>query len=112
MRLPIEYALGHPQRGHLFTQPLDIWHMPDLHFEEPDTENFPALALAYEAGRTGGTMPAVFNAADEAAVARFLRGEIRFPEITDRIASAMARHRVIPDPTLDDILETGRTVRI
>ena len=112
MRLPIEYALGYPQRGRLFTQPLDIWHMPDLHFEEPDTENFPALALAYEAGRTGGTMPAVFNAADEAAVARFLRGEIRFPEIADRIASAMARHRVIPDPTLDDILETGRTVRI
>ena len=111
MRLPIEYALGYPHRGALITQPLDVWHMPDLHFEEPDTETFPALALAYEAGRTGGTLPTVFNAADEQAVALFLRGTIPFPAIADRIASAMARHRVIPDPTLDDILETEHWVR-
>ena len=111
MRLPIEYALGYPHRGALITEPLDIWRMPDLHFEEPDTETFPALALAFEAGRTGGTLPTVFNAADELAVARFLRGEIRFPEIADFIASAMARHAVLPDPTLDDILETERWVK-
>ena len=111
MRLPIEYALGYPHRGALVTQPLDVWHMPDLHFEEPDTDTFPALALAYEAGRTGGTLPTVFNAADELAVARFLRGDIRFPEIADFIADAMAKHRVIPDPTLDDILETERWVK-
>ena len=111
MRLPIEYALGYPHRGALITQPLDVWHMPDLHFEEPDTETFPALALAYEAGRTGGTLPTVFNAADELAVARFLRGELRFLQIADFIASAMAKHRLIPDPSLDDILETERWVR-
>ena len=111
MRLPIEYALGYPHRGTLITQPLDVWHMPDLHFEEPDTETFPALALAYEAGRTGGTLPTVFNAADELAVARFLRGELRFLQIADFIASAMAKHRLIPDPSLDDILETERWVR-
>ncbi|MBQ6076256.1 MAG: 1-deoxy-D-xylulose-5-phosphate reductoisomerase [Lachnospiraceae bacterium] len=111
MRLPIEYALGYPRRGALITQPLDVWHMPDLHFEEPDTETFPALALAYEAGRTGGTLPTVFNAADELAVARFLHGELRFLQIADFIASAMAKHRLIPDPSLDDILETERWVR-
>lgn len=104
MRLPIEYALGYPRRGELMTAELDFWDMPDLHFEKPDTETFPALALAYEAGRTGGTMPTVFNMADELAVAAFLRGEISFPGITEAIGQAMAGHRVIDNPSIDDIL--------
>ena len=104
MRLPIEYALGYPRRGELMTAELDFWDMPDLHFEKPDTETFPALALAYEAGRTGGTMPTVFNMADELAVAAFLRGEISFPGITEAIGEAMARHRVMENPDIDDIL--------
>ena len=104
MRLPIEYALGYPRRGELMTAELDFWDMPDLHFEKPDTETFPALALAYEAGRTGGTMPTVFNMADELAVAAFLRGEISFPGITEAIGQAMAGHRVIENPSIDDIL--------
>ena len=104
MRLPIEYALGYPERGALMTKALDFWDVPDLHFEKPDTETFPALALAYEAGRVGGTLPTVFNMADEQAVAAFLREEISFPAITEAIGEAMARHRVIPSPSIEDIL--------
>lgn len=104
MRLPIEYALGYPERGALMTKALDFWDVPDLHFEKPDTETFPALALAYEAGRVGGTLPTVFNMADEQAVAAFLREEISFPAITEAIGEAMARHRVIPNPSIEDIL--------
>ena len=104
MRLPIEYALGYPSRGTLMTEALNFWDLPDLHFEAPDTATFPALALAFEAGRRGGTMPAVFNMADEQAVAAFLRGEISFPAITEAIGEAMARHRVIENPGLEDIL--------
>ena len=108
MRLPIEYALAYPRRGELMTRTLDFWDLPDLHFEKPDLETFPALALAYEAGRTGGTMPTVFNAADEKAVVQFLKGEISFPAITDAIQTAMARHRVIQNPDIEDILEVQK----
>ena len=104
MRLPIEYAMGYPERGGLMTEALDFWNMPDLHFEKPDTETFPALALAYQAGRIGGTMPTVFNMADEQAVAAFLREEISFPAITEAIGEAMARHRVNLNPSIDEIL--------
>ena len=111
MRLPIEYALTYPKRAAAMTKALDFWEMPDLHFEKPDLENFPALALAYEAGRRGGTMPTVFNAANELAVADFLRGCLSYPGIAERIAQAMARHRVTEDPSLEEILAAEEEVR-
>ncbi len=111
MRLPIEYALGYPERGELITEEADFWQMGDLHFEKPDFERFPALVLAYEAGRTGGTLPTVFNAADELAVADFLKGKLAYPEIAERIAAAMAAHRVQADPDLETVLATERELR-
>ena len=111
MRLPIEYALTYPKRAAAMTKALDFWEMPDLHFEKPDLENFPALALAYEAGRRGGTMPTVFNAANELAVADFLHGHLSYPGIAERIAQAMARHRVTEDPSLEEILAVEEEVR-
>ena len=111
MRLPIEYALGYPRRGELITEEADFWNMPALTFEKPSFEKFPALGLAYEAGRAGGILPTVFNTADELAVADFLAGRISYPAITERIADAMAACRNISDPTLDDILAAERELR-
>ena len=111
MRLPIEYALTYPVRRTQMTGELDFWNMPDLHFEKPDLENFPALALAYEAGRTGGTMPTVFNAANEIAVAKFLAGKLKYLEIAEHIAEAMAKHRVTKNPSLEEILAAEETLR-
>ena len=111
MRLPIEYALNYPVRGTGMTKTLDFWELPDLHFEKPDFETFPALALAYEAGRTGGTMPTVFNAANELAVADFLAGKLSYPGIAERIAKAMAQHRVTEDPSLEEVLAAEQEAR-
>ena len=105
MRLPIIYALYYPERRFLDTKLLDFWNLQDLHFEEPDMVSFPALKLAYEAIRAGGSMPAVFNIANELAVSRFLNGEIGFTDISDYIGEAMAGHSLIKDPDIDDILE-------
>ena len=106
MKLPIQYALYYPERRYLAGDRLDFAALGSITFEAPDTENFPGLALAYQAGETGGTMPTVFNAANEWAVARFLAGEIGFLDIADAIGEAMAAHRVIPHPNLEEILET------
>ncbi len=111
MRLPIEYALGYPDRGPCMGGTLNFWEIADLHFEKPDLEHFPTLKLAYEAGKTGGTMPTVYNTADELAVAAFLKGKCRYPEIAETIAKAMAAHRVIKDPDLETVLETEREIR-
>ncbi|MBQ0146200.1 MAG: 1-deoxy-D-xylulose-5-phosphate reductoisomerase, partial [Lachnospiraceae bacterium] len=105
MRLPIIYALYYPERRFLDTKLLDFWNLQDLHFEEPDMVSFPALKLAYEAIRAGGSMPAVFNIANELAVSRFLNGEIGFTDISDYIGEAMAGHSLIKDPDIEDILE-------
>ncbi len=111
MRLPIEYALNYPKRGAEMTQALDFWNMSALTFEKPDPETFPALALAYEAGRAGGTMPTVFNAANEIAVADFLAGKQSYLGIADSIGEAMARHRVVKDPSLEEILAVEKELR-
>ena len=111
MRLPIEYALHYPKRGPAMTQALDFWELPALSFEKPDTKTFPALALAFEAGRTGGTMPTVFNAANEQAVADFLKGELSYLGIAERIEKAMARHRPVKDPSLEEILAAEEEAR-
>ena len=106
MKLPIQYALYYPQRRYLPGERLDFWRIGKLDFERPDTETFRALALAYQAGRTGGSLPTVFNAANEMAVAKFLDRQIGYLEITDLIGECMERHVNIPSPSLDEILDT------
>ena len=110
MRLPIQYALYYPERRYLPGDRLDFWKLSQITFEKPDLENFHGLALAYEAGRRGGSLPTVFNAANEYAVAKFLNREISYLEITDMIQKAMEHHKVIHDPTVEQILETEREV--
>ena len=110
MRLPIQYALYYPERRYLPGDRLDFWKLSQITFEKPDLENFHGLALAYEAGRRGGSLPTVFNAANEYAVAKFLNREISYLEITDMIQKAMENHKVIDDPTVEQILETEREV--
>lgn len=110
MRLPIQYALYYPERRYLPGDRLDFWKLSQITFEKPDLESFHGLALAYEAGRRGGSLPTVFNAANEYAVAKFLNREISYLEITDMIQKAMEHHKVIDDPTVEQILETEREV--
>ena len=110
MKLPIQYALYYPERRYLPGDRLDFWKLSQITFEKPDLENFHGLALAYEAGRRGGSLPTVFNAANEYAVAKFLNREISYLEITDMIQKAMEHHKVIDDPTVEQILEIEREV--
>lgn len=105
MKLPIQYALYYPQRRFLPGERLDFAALGSLTFEAPDPDTFQGLSMAVKAARAGGSMPAVFNAANEQAVRRFLNREIRFLDIYDMIGSAMDRHQVIPEPSLDTILE-------
>ena len=105
MKLPIQYALYYPERRFLAGERLDFWSIGQITFEKPYMENFPGLALAYEAGRIGGTMPTVFNAANERAVAKFLNREISYLTITDMIEGAMKGHTVKENPSVDEILE-------
>ena len=104
MKLPIQYALYYPERRFLAGDRLDFWSIGQITFEKPDMDNFPGLSLAY-AGRTGGTMPTVFNAANERAVAKFLNREISYLTITDMIEGAMKGHTVKENPSVDEILE-------
>ena len=83
---------------------LDFWAMKEITFDKPDFENFRGLALAYEAGKSGGSVPVVFNAANEMAVAKFLNREISYLEITDMIEASMRHHKRIEQPTLEEIL--------
>lgn len=106
MKLPIQYALYYPERRYLGGDRLDFWTLGKLEFEKPDTDTFRALELAYEAGRQGGTLPTVFNAANEFAVAAFLDRKIGYLEITEWIEDCMRRHRNIPEPSLEEILDT------
>ncbi|MBP1585114.1 MAG: 1-deoxy-D-xylulose-5-phosphate reductoisomerase [Lachnospiraceae bacterium] len=111
MKLPINYALFYPDRMPMKAQKLDLFSVSALTFEKPDTETFRGLALAIDAAKTGGTMPTVFNAANEEAVARFLDHKIGFLDIYDDIEKAMRDHKVIQDPTVDEILEAERNAR-
>lgn len=105
MKLPIQYALYYPQRRFLPGERLDFAALGSLTFEAPASDTFQGLSMAVEAARAGGSMPTVFNAANEQAVRRFLNKEIRFLDIYDMIGSSMDRHQVIPEPSLDTILE-------
>ena len=103
MRLPIQYALSYPDRWEADWGRLDLTAVGRLDFRPLDRERFPCVRLAYEAAAIGGTMPAVLNAADEVAVARFLSGGIKLPEIARLVEQAMSRHSPIAHPDLDDI---------
>ncbi len=105
MKLPIQYALYYPQRRPLPGERLDFAKLAQITFEEPDTEVFQGLPLAYRAARAGGSMPTVFNAANEKAVSRFLRREIGFTDIYEIIADCMDAHKIRRDPSVDEILE-------
>lgn len=111
MRVPIQYALTYPARRPTPTAALDLAAIGKLHFRTMDYERFPCLRMAFECGRTGGTAPAVFNAANEIAVARFLRGEIGFLAIEEIIERVVASHETVADPDLDAILEADRRAR-
>ncbi len=106
MRLPIQYALYYPERRYLEGERLDFRRLTQITFEEPDMETFEGLPLALRAARAGGSMPTVFNAANERAVAKFLKGEIGFLDIYEIIRASMERHRVISDPGLEEVLQT------
>ena len=106
MKLPIQYALYYPKRRYLPGDRLDFWSVGKLDFEKPDMDTFYGLALAYEAGRCGGTLPTVFNAANELAVSQFLNREIKYLEITEIIEDCMKAHKTIANPTVEQILDT------
>jgi 1-deoxy-D-xylulose-5-phosphate reductoisomerase len=103
MRLPIQYALTYPDRVPAPCPRLDLNQAFSLHFESPDRETFPSLELGFEVMRRGGTCGAVLNAANEAAVARFLRGEIKFLDIARACRAVLEYHTYDPTPTLDDL---------
>lgn len=104
MRLPIQYALYYPDRRILKGDRVDFSVLKQIQFEIPDMDNFRGLALAREAGKIGGSMPTVMNAANEKAVSMFLNRQIGFLDITDIMEKCMDRHKVIQNPTLDEIL--------
>lgn len=106
MRLPIQYALYYPERKYLPGDRLDFQTLSQITFEQPDMDTFEGLPLAISAAKTGGSMPTVFNAANERAVAKFLRKEIRFLDIYEIIRTSMERHHVIADPDLTEVLQT------
>jgi 1-deoxy-D-xylulose-5-phosphate reductoisomerase len=113
MRLPLLYALSWPERIATNWEPLDLVKAGDLTFREPDRHKYPCMDLAYEAGRTGGSMTAVLNAANEQAVALFLEEKIQFVEIPKTIEMACNRHKADyhPSPTLENILEADQWAR-
>ena len=105
MKLPIQYALYYPERRPMRGDRLDFWSMKEIIFDKPDYENFRGLALARDAGKAGGSVPVVFNAANEFAVAKFLGKKISYLEITDMIEAAMEHHKKIAHPSLDEVLD-------
>lgn len=105
MKLPIQYALFYPDRRPMEGKRVDFFQLGSITFEKPDTETFRGLAMAYEAVAAGGSMPTVFNAANEKAVSLFLDKKIRFLEIYDLIQGAMENHQVIQNPSVEQILE-------
>ena len=106
MKLPIQYALYYPERRYLPGKRLDFSLLSQITFEKPDLEPFYGLKLAFEAGRKGGSLPTVLNAANEAAVAMFLERKIKYLQIPEMIRCCMERHHNIADPTVEQILET------
>jgi 1-deoxy-D-xylulose-5-phosphate reductoisomerase len=111
MRLPIQYALTYPQRVHSNARSLDLPSLGSLTFEEPDTDKFPALRIAREAGQAGRSCPTVYSAADEVAVRAFADGRISFPRIALLIQRTLERHHPHAIETLEDVLAADRWAR-
>ncbi|HUO57366.1 MAG TPA: 1-deoxy-D-xylulose-5-phosphate reductoisomerase [bacterium] len=111
MQIPIQYALTYPRRGNSPVNRLDLTKIGRLHFEKPDHGKFPCVDLAYEAGKKGGTYPAVLNAANEVAVNRFLKEEISFNQIPRIIEKTLRKYRPLTNRTLDGILMADRWAR-
>src|SRR5436305_9290030 len=111
MRLPIQYALTWPDRLSGPARKLDWLSLGTIHFEQPDLETFPALALGYEVARRGGTCGAVLNAANEAAVGRFLAGELKFLDIPRVCREALAHHNFSARPALAELAALDRWAR-
>ena len=110
MKLPIQYALYYPERRFLPGERLDFAALSKLTFEKPDMETFYGLRLAFEAGKEGGSLPTVFNAANELAVSKFLERKIKYLEIPEIIEHCMQAHKTIADPSVDEILQTEQEV--
>ncbi len=104
MKLPIQYALFYPDRRPMSGGRVDFFALGGITFEEPDTDTFRGLSLAYRAAAAGGSMPTVFNAANEKAVALFLDRKLSYPGITELIEDTMEHHKVILNPTVEEIL--------
>ena len=104
MKLPIQYALFYPKRLPMKSNQVDFYELASMTFERPDMDTFEGLSMAYEASRIGGSMPTVFNAANEKAVALFLDNKIRFLQIYELIRASMENHKVVADPTVEQIL--------
>lgn len=111
MRLPIQYALCCPERRERMGEALDFTKLSAITFENPDMETFEGLRLGYEAGKTGGSMPTVYNAANEKAVSLFLEKKISFLQITELIRNEMERHKLVRHPSLEEILAVEQEVR-
>lgn len=110
MRLPIQYALYEGERKYLDGERLDFAKLASITFENPDMETFKGLPLAMQASKTGGSMPTVFNAANEKAVALFLNRKIGFLDIYEIIERAMNEHEVILNPTVEEIINIEQDV--
>ena len=108
MKLPIQYALFYPYRRPMVEKRLDLFELGSLTFEKPDTDTFRGLKLAFDSAYAGGSMPTVFNAANEMAVRRFLKGDIRYLEIYDMIEEAMTHHNKIENPDVAAILDAEK----
>ena len=106
MKLPIQYALFYPDRRFLPGKRLDFYELSGITFEKPDTDTFRGLLLGYRAGETGGSMPTVYNAANEMAVSLFLDGKIGYLKITELIEECMEAHKLIVNPSVEEILQT------
>ena len=110
MKLPIQYALFYPDRKVMNEKKLDFFELANMTFEKPDIDTFTGLKLAYEASRIGGSMPTVYNAANEKAVALFLDRKISYLQITELIEQCMKNHKLIECPDVDQILATEAEV--
>lgn len=110
MKLPIQYALYYPERRFLPGDRLDFKTMKQIDFEEPDMQTFVGLKLAYIAGKIGGSMPTVYNAANEKAVEKFLNREIRYLQIAEVVESCMKDHILVVNPSLEQILDIEKEV--
>jgi 1-deoxy-D-xylulose-5-phosphate reductoisomerase len=112
MKVPIQLALTYPERLENKRLPgMKLERLNEMTFEAPDLDKFPCLKYAYEAGRAGGTLPAVLNAANEAAVEQFLAGRIGYPDIAKIIRKAMNEHKIIRNPGLEEILAVDQEVK-